>query len=377
MVTNVRIQLAVRGLVAAAFITPLLASGALAADPSVVVRPGDTLSGIALEHAVAVADLVRLNRIADANRIYAGQTLRLAPSPTASAPAPAPVASAARTHTVAAGENLTWIARRYAVSVSAIVAANAIGNPNRIFAGQRLRIPGTQAPAAPAPAVAPAAAPPSQTTQAPKAPTSAPARSHTVQPGENLTWIGRRYGVSVASIVAANRIADASRIYAGARLVIPGTAPAAATSPHPTMPPSMAELVARRSAVRQVIVEEANRFGVPAAFALAVGWQESGWQQGVTSHAGAVGVMQLLPATADWVGSSMLGATVDVSDTRSNIRAGVRLLAHYLNYYDGSRQLSLAAYYQGQSATDRNGIYALTRPYIASILALEALFAGS
>ena len=58
------------------------------------------------------------------------------------------------------------------------------------------------------------------------------------------------------------------------------------------------------------IVREADRQGVPRALALAVAWQESGWQQGVVSHAGAVGVMQLMPGTAEWIGETMLGRPV-------------------------------------------------------------------
>ena len=116
-------------------------------------------------------------------------------------------------------------------------------------------------------------------------------------------------------------------------------------------------------------------FGVPPAFALAVAWHESGWQQGVVSSAGAIGVMQLLPTTADWVGEAMLRTAVDPRDLRQNVRAGVRLLAHYLHRYAGDRGKVLAAYYQGQSAVDRHGIYPVSRPYIASIAVLEALFA--
>ena len=362
--TRLHLKIAIPGGLLAAALSPLLAGIALAADPTVVVRPGDTLSGIALERGLDVTALARLNGIENPNRIYAGQVLRLAAA--SSAPTSTTAAAAARTHTVQPGENLTWIARRYGVSVAAIAAANAIANPSRIFAGQRLTIPGEHAPsrAAAAPA-APAAA-----VRAPQTPAQ---RSHTVQPGENLTWIARRYGVSISAIVSANAIGDASRIYAGQRLVIPGGAPATAASGS-EMPASMGRLVAQRGAVRGVIVEEAARFGVPAAFALAVAWQESGWQQNVTSHAGAVGVMQLLPTTADWVSASMLRAPVNLTDTRSNVRAGVRLLAHYLARYDGNRQLTLAAYYQGQAGTDRHGVYSITRPYIASILTLETLF---
>lgn len=284
----------IASLAATLVVGPLLAAVALAADPTVVVKSGDTLTGLSKRHGVGIGTIVDLNDLADPNRIYVGQLLRLAPSNQPAAPAAKP--SNARVHVVAAGENLTTIARHYGVTVAAIVGANAIGNPSRIFAGQRL--------------------------------------------------------------------------------TIPGNAAAAPTGSSSAMPASMATLVARRDSVRRAIVEEAARYGVPAAFALAVAWQESGWQQSVVSHAGAVGIMQLMPATAVWVGESMLGTPVQINDTRHNVRAGVRLLAHYLDRYDGDRDRVLAAYYQGQSATDRHGIYPVSRPYIASIKVLERIFGG-
>jgi soluble lytic murein transglycosylase-like protein len=210
---------------------------------------------------------------------------------------------------------------------------------------------------------------------APQAP-SAPA-VHVVARGETLSGIARHYGVTVAAIAAANGIADPSRIFAGQRFTIPTTTPAAAAgAPSAAMPASMAARVAARDAVRQVITEEAIRYGVPVAFALAVAWQESGWQQHAVSSAGAIGVMQLIPATAEWVGTAMLGHPVHIDDTRHNVRAGVRLLAHYLARYAGNRDLVLAAYYQGQSAADRHGVYPVSVAYIDSITRLERLFGG-
>jgi soluble lytic murein transglycosylase-like protein len=271
---------------------------------------------------------------------------------------------------VRAGEHLTGISRHYGVTIAVIVAANRLADPSRIYAGQTLTIPGVAAPA-PKPA---ADAKPAPAAPKPEAP---PERSHTVRAGEHLTGISRHYGVTIAVIVAANRLADPSRIYAGQTLTIPGVAapaPMAASGGGASMPSSMAAMVAERDPVRRVIVEEAKRFGVPAALALAVAWQESGWRQDVVSWAGAVGVMQLLPATGEWVGEAMLGSAVDIHDLRGNVRAGVRLLAHYVDRYDGSRDLVLAAYYQGQTAADRHGVYRVSRPYIASIKVLEALF---
>ena len=337
---------------------------ARATDRVVIVQPGQTLSEIALQQGVTLESLVALNQIADPDRIYVGQRLRVASASAEPASPAAPAAGSAVTHVVAWGESLSDIAVRYGTSVGAIAAANGLADPSYIQSGQRLTIPAAGS--------GPTAAQP-----------TAPA-THTVASGETLWGIAVRYGTSVGAIAAANGLADPSYVRTGQRLTVPGAsvsggaglggAVPAVTSG--SMPASMAALVARRDGVRQLIAAEAQRQGVPIAFALAVAWQESGWQQGVVSSAGAIGVMQLIPATGDWVAASMLGTPVDLTDATSNVRAGVRLLAHYIERYGGDRRLALAAYYQGQAATDRHGIYPVSRQYISSILALEALFGG-
>ncbi len=334
-----------------------------AAGGSVVVQPGDTLSGIALRHRTTVARLVALNHLADPDRILAGQRLVLdggsatvSTTTTAKPPASTPP-PAAQVHVVRTGEHLTGIAQQYGTTIDAIVRLNRIANPNRIFAGQKLLVPAGSVAAAPA------------------APHVAPTVQHRVVAGENLTVIAAHYGTSIAAIVALNHLPDASYIRAGDILRIPdGRSAAAALGPSlDRLEANVVRLMAARTAVRNLIVAEAHRAAVPAAFALAVAWQESGWQQAVVSDAGAIGVMQLLPATGDWVAAAMLQAPVNLHDTRQNVRAGVTLLAHYLARYHGNRSLTLAAYYQGQRSVEEHGIYAVSRPYIASILALEAV----
>jgi LysM repeat protein len=341
----------------------LLADTTAAAEPTVVVEAGDTLSQIALEHGLTVEGLAALNRLGDPNRIYAGQELMLETPEPAAAPSaaatPAAAASPVTIHLIRAGEYLIAIADRYGTTVAAIARANRLANPSFIRAGDRLRIPGR----APAPVSKPAKA------------SSQPAAFavHVVLAGENLTGIAAHYGTTISAIAQANAIADPSYIRAGDRLRIPGARPARAAA---TKPPAMPALSAAQRDVRAVILEEARRLAVPPGLALAVAWQESGWRQGVVSEAGAVGVMQLLPATGDWVAAAMLHEPVEIGQLRSNVRAGVRLLAHYLDRY-GDRERALAAYYQGQRAVDTLGIYPMSRGYIASILALEVLFTGS
>ena len=355
----------VGGFALAIALTPVLAATALAADPTVVVQPGDTLTAIARRHRVSIARLVELNHLANPSWILAGQRLRVgrdrSDSPRAAS------ASAGRTvHVVTSGSTVWGIARRYGVSMSAIVTANHLADPARIFTGQRLVIPGAPRPERSA----------SRTSHERHSDARPPARVvHVVTSGSTVWGIARRYGVSTSAIVAANHLADPSRIFTGQRLVIPGArATSERAARRASMPATMAGVVAERASIRRMIARASERYGVPRGLALAVAWQESGWQQGVVSYAGAVGVMQLMPATAAWIGETMLGRHVRIDDARSNVAAGVRLLRHYLDRYDGDREMVLAAYYQGQHAADHHGIYSISRPYIASILHLERIF---
>jgi len=270
-----------------------------------------------------------------------------------------PAAATDRVVIVRAGDTLSEIALAQGLTVEQLRALNGISDPNRIYVGQRLRLSGAPATTAPAAKARPKGA------------------VHVVARGETLTSIAHHYGSTIAAIAAANGIADPSYLCVGQRLTIPGAGPVApVTGAARVMPAEMASLVAARDGIGRIIRAEAKSAGVPVALALAVAWQESGWRARVVSAAGAVGVMQLTPSTADWVASTMLGRPVNLYDARSNVRAGIVLLRHYLHRYHGDRSLVLAAYYQGQTAADLHGVYAVTRPYIAAIRALEKLFGG-
>jgi LysM repeat protein len=334
----------------------------VAAGDEWVVRPGDTLWDIAKASGTTVDQLVGLNRIANPALIHPGQRILLrAAAPAPAAPAPAPAATASTTHVVRAGDTLWAIASRYGTTVAAVAAANGIANPSFIRVGQQLVIPGATA------------APPA-------APTPAPAASastvHVVQAGETLWAISGRYGVSVAAIATANQLANPSFIRVGQQLVIPGaTASSAAPSlTNASMPPAMAANVAARAPMRDLLVAAANEFGVAPAFVLAVSWHESGWQPGAVSFAGAIGLMQLMPGTAQWVADSMLHEAPAPWDARWNARAGTRLLAFYLARYGGDKARTLAAYFQGMGSLEGSGILPSSRAYIDSILGLEAIF---
>jgi LysM repeat protein len=129
---------------------------------SYTVQPGDTLSGIAWHYGTTVNALAQANGLYG-DMIYAGQRLCVpgggpgpAPAP-GYAPAPPPGYTPAPPeytyYTVRPGDTLLGIAWRFGVSQAALVRANNLPNPNFVYAGQRLLIPGV-APAKPRPSFA-------------------------------------------------------------------------------------------------------------------------------------------------------------------------------------------------------------------------------
>ena len=115
--------------------------GATAAPPKGgathhVVQRGDTIGGIAARYGITQRQLIDANGLTG-GVVYVGQRLSLVPT----AAAPSAPAAGNRTHTVAAGETLSHIARRYGTTIRAIVDANGLSDPNRVRVGQRLAIP--------------------------------------------------------------------------------------------------------------------------------------------------------------------------------------------------------------------------------------------
>lgn len=100
---------------------------------SYTVRSGDTLSAIAARHGTDWQTLARANGISNPNRIFPGQQLKMPEGGT----------QAATSYTVRSGDSLSAIANRYGSNVDDIARANGIRNPNLIYPGQRLTIPGS------------------------------------------------------------------------------------------------------------------------------------------------------------------------------------------------------------------------------------------
>jgi len=175
------------------------------------VQPNDTVSTVAEKFGITSQQLRELNLLAT-DGLQVGQVLRVPNTPGVTAeglPTPTPEPF---TYTVQQGDTLYSIALQFDVSPNEIVAANTLSDPNNVFVGQELLIPGYQ----------PAGA--SNTNTGAGSAASSPGASaiHVVQAGEVLSVIAEKYGVSLDELIAVNRIANPNLVSPGTELVIPG-----------------------------------------------------------------------------------------------------------------------------------------------------------
>ncbi len=149
------------------------------------VQRGDTLFSIAEQFGITVEELKQLNGLTD-DTIYVGQKLRVPGSP--------PEQSEYIEYVVQPGDTLFSIARRFGVDMQELARLNGITDPSTIYVGQTLRIPAT----------------------------ASPARGlYQVQPGDTLSSIAQRFGISIQALMEANGITDPDQIYVGQLLRIP------------------------------------------------------------------------------------------------------------------------------------------------------------
>ena len=125
---------------------------------------------------------------------------------------------------------------------------------------------------------------------------------------------------------------------------------------------------ASRTVVRRVIVQKAKRHGVAPNLALAIAWQESGWQQKRVSSAGALGAMQIMPATGRWM-SLVAGRRLNPRDLHHNATAGTMLIRQLRR--EARVRTAVAGYYQGLGGVREHGMYPSTKRYVANVLSLK------
>lgn len=100
---------------------------------------------------------------------------------------------------------------------------------------------------------------------------------------------------------------------------------------------------------KDIFREASEKYGVPFNLLTAVAWQESNITAGITSNSGAMGIMQLMPQTAAYLGVN------NAYDAYENIMGGAKLLAENLAKYNGNVDVALAAYNMGDGSVQAAG----------------------
>ena len=197
--------------------------------------------------------------------------------------------------------------------------------------------------------------------------------SYVVKPGDTASGLAARFHAWTAELISYNHLGLGGTLRVGQRIVIPvvkkgardtggngGKGNTSTMWQHPDRD---------REKVRRVIAGAARHHDVDPQLALAIAWQESGWQMGVVSSANAIGAMQVLPSTARWM-EHYAGRRLHLHKLGDNAKAGV-LLLRVLSHHTHRRTHKIGAYYQGLGAVQRYGLYEETKAYVDNVEAIK------
>ncbi len=350
------------------------------------VRAGDTVYDIARRARLDPAAVLAANDLTSRSVIQPGQLLLLPglrPAPVRATPGAArratPPAAKARpvVHLVRPGDTVSAVAARYHVSVRAVLAANHLDARALIRPGRKLVLPGVTA----ASSLTRSSGAPAR----PKPPAPIVHR-YTVRSGDTLSSIAAASHTTVARLTELNSISRAATIRVGQQLTVPGTVPASVPNTFlgRTYPREVAAAAAvnravlatrpvpGRDQIRAMITSTARSMGVPPELALAVSYQESGFNARVVSPANAIGAMQVIPSSGRWAGQ-LVGRELNLLLPRDNVTAGVAIIKALLEQA-GDQPTAIAGYYQGLGSVRSGGMLPDTRRYVANVQTLAARF---
>jgi LysM repeat protein len=401
---RLRLSLLITALAGALLIVPATASAYFVH----VVAPGESLFSIAATDGLTVDQLAAANGLSPTTQLITGSTLQIPPqesgtasvaSSSGASSAATPVATSVSTgdgdndaddvgstasaasassggaYVVQPGDTLTGIASRAGLSPDSLAAANGLDVNGVLISGTVLHLSGGSAAA------------PTSTTVPVSMTSSSSSGGYVVQPGDTLTAIATRAGVSMPSLAAANGL-DPNRVLVSGTVLHLSGSPAVASSASPatsqpvgaaaegtpTDPPYPTPERVTAPQVGSIAAQN----GVPASLAAAIAWQESGFNNDLVSSADARGVMQILPGTWQWIQNSLDtgGPPLAPASAADNVRGGVLMLHSLLNATGGDPAMAAAGYYQGLPSVQQHGMYPDTQRYVQDVLSLERQFGG-
>ncbi len=191
-----------------------------------VVQRGETLFSIAQQYGLNLDAIAKANGIINPSNIMAGQRLLIPLNGIA-------VSATPETYVVQYADTLQAIATAFSTDTGTLISLNGLTDPNALYVGQTLILRA----GASGGVSTPETTENTDTTSTP--PVGGITATHRVQSGETLFRIAQQYGVAMSDIQAANNIEDASRIFTGQDLLIPGVE---ASSPASSLPAGLTAL---------------------------------------------------------------------------------------------------------------------------------------
>lgn len=358
------------------------------------VAAGDTVSAIAARYGVSTESVLSRNKLSASTIIHPGKVLTI--SGPAAAQSTATSSSPAASYTVRAGDTLSGIAAKHNTSLGTVLSLNGLDAGSIIHPGQKVKVGGQAAAAAPS-------APTQQTAK----PSSG--SKYVIKAGDTLSAIAAKHNVGLSALASANGTDQNAPIYPGKTLTIPGVSAASSditviaeapevqeapaltadqkvpsTFLHYTYPDAVvndanrnkAALLAApspsRTQMRELVASTAAAMGVDPALAMAFAQQESGFNHQSVSPANAIGTMQVIPDAGEWA-SGLVGRPLNLLDPKDNVTAGVAII-QALHRGVPNEDIAIAGYYQGQYSVSVHGLFPDTEIYVAGIKANRELF---
>lgn len=353
---------------------------------SYTVQAGDTLGGIAIKHNMSLSALLSKNGISASKPIFPGDKLTINGSSKSSSSSgkssSSSKTSGGASYTVTSGDTLSGIAAKNGMKLGTLLSLNGISASKPIFPGDKIKVSGS------------ASSSSTSTSSSSSKPSagSSKASSYSVKSGDTLGGIAAKHGMKLSDLLDKNpQLSTSTPLQIGDKVKVSGSSVSSTStggskkkigntflgrtyadhvvsSANENKDYLDSVSVPSRSEMQSIIVSTANRMGVDPALALAHSMQESGFNMRAVSPANALGAMQVIPSTGEWM-SSRVGKKLNLLDPQDNVTAGVAVIRYNL---DNTNNLddAIASYYQGLGGVKKYGMYDDTKRYVASVKSL-------
>lgn len=345
------------------------------------VKSGDTLGGIAYSHNMSLSSLLSKNGMSASTVIRPGDKIKVKGSSNSKSTSKnnsSKTSGSQGSYTVKPGDTLSGIASKHGMSLETLMSLNGLSKSSTIFPKDKLKVSGST----------------SSSKQAPKKQTSTSSKTstYTVKSGDTLSTIANSHGMKLAALLDLNTEYSAeTNLQIGDKLKISGSSVKSTSTNTTTKRKVGNSMLGRvyedhvvdnanknkdyldskpapsRAEMKSIISSTAKSMGVDPALALAHAQQESGFDMRAVSPANAIGAMQVIPSTGEWM-SQRLGRQLDLTDPHDNAAAGIALISFNLDNTE-NLDIAIASYYQGLQGVKDNGMYADTKNYVASVKA--------